>query len=183
MRYNIGSRRRRLCEHGFLLVCGIITGFGLLVLTLRSIDQPPPYSTSLTFPNELNSDELVEQNKYNQESDGESGKCATVEEMGESFAGDGHEKESLRVRQMIRYHFILNGPTRVRELPPEEFCEQGFVLGKASEAGFGNEMYKILTGAALSIMLNRSLIIGQTRHIGATSHLGSTYLIPMSHLL
>ncbi|XP_026377228.1 uncharacterized protein LOC113271545 [Papaver somniferum] len=163
MRYNIGSRRRRLCEHGFLLICGIITGFGLLVLTLRSIDQPPPYSTSLTFPNELNSDELVEQNKYNQESDGESGKCATVEEMGESFAGDGHEKESLRVRQMIRYHFILNGPTRVRELPPEEFCEQGFVLGKASEAGFGNEMYKILTGAALSIMLNRSLIIGQTR--------------------
>uniref|UniRef100_A0A0A9HKW2 Uncharacterized protein n=1 Tax=Arundo donax TaxID=35708 RepID=A0A0A9HKW2_ARUDO len=26
-------------------------------------------------------------------------------------------------------------------------------------------MYKILTAAALSIMLNRSLIIGQTRHI------------------
>ncbi|MCL7030962.1 hypothetical protein MKW94_023431 [Papaver nudicaule] len=155
MRYNIGSRRRRLCEHGFLIICGIIVGFGLLVLTLRSIDPPSPYSTSLSFPNELSSDELVmEEENSNQESV-ESGKCATVEEMGESFAGDGHEKESLRVRQLIRYHFILNGPARIRELPPEEFCKQGFVLGKASEAGFGNEMYKILTGAALSIMLNR----------------------------
>lgn len=40
-------------------------------------------------------------------------------------------------------------------------------MGKASEAGFGNEMYKVLTAAALSVMLNRSLIIGQTRHIGS----------------
>lgn len=53
----------------------------------------------------------------------------------------------------------------MRQLPAKEFCQHGFVLGKASEAGLGNEMYKILTGAALSIMLNRSLIIGQTRHI------------------
>lgn len=43
------------------------------------------------------------------------------------------------------------------------------MIGKASEAGFGNEMYKILTAAALSVMLNRSLIIGQTRHIGSFS--------------
>lgn len=42
-------------------------------------------------------------------------------------------------------------------------------MGKASEAGFGNEMYKILTGAALSVLLNRSLIIGQTRHVDSLS--------------
>ncbi|KAG6579044.1 hypothetical protein SDJN03_23492, partial [Cucurbita argyrosperma subsp. sororia] len=53
--------------------------------------------------------------------------------------------------------------SRVRHLPPEQFCKHGFVMGKSSEAGFGNEMYKILTAGALSIMLNRSLIIGQTR--------------------
>ena len=49
-------------------------------------------------------------------------------------------------------------------------------MGKASEAGFGNEMYKILTAAGLSIMLNRSLIIGQTRHIGPFSVL-SLYIL------
>ena len=67
--------------------------------------------------------------------------------------------------------FPISGAPRVRELPPEQFCKQGFVLGKASEAGFGNEMYKILTAAGLSVMLNRSLIIGQTRHIGSFSGL------------
>ncbi|GKV26083.1 hypothetical protein SLEP1_g35437 [Rubroshorea leprosula] len=69
-------------------------------------------------------------------------------------------------------HFLLtlvSGASAVRELPPQQFCRQGFVLGKSSEAGFGNEMYKMLTAAALSIMLNRSLIIGQTRHIGSFS--------------
>ncbi|XP_015697667.2 uncharacterized protein LOC102719052 [Oryza brachyantha] len=90
--------------------------------------------------------------------------CATVETMGEEAAGRGEaEAASLRVRGLIRRHFLLHGAARVRELPPYEFCKQGFVLGKSSEAGFGNEMYKILTAAALSIMLNRSLIIGQTR--------------------
>lgn len=67
-------------------------------------------------------------------------------------------------------HLInLSGAARVRELPPHQFCGQGFVIGKASEAGFGNEMYKILTAAALSVMLNRSLIIGQTRHMVSLS--------------
>lgn len=69
----------------------------------------------------------------------------------------------------------ISGAPRVRGLPPEQFCKQGFVLGKASEAGFGNEMYKILTAAGLSIMLNRSLIIGQTRHIGPFSCLLSSF--------
>ncbi|KAJ9178856.1 hypothetical protein P3X46_010705 [Hevea brasiliensis] len=88
--------------------------------------------------------------------------CATVEEMGESFKG-AVWKESLRVRRIIQEHFAVNGASRIQNLPPEQFCKHGFVFGKASEAGFGNEMYKILNAAALSIMLNRSLIIGQTR--------------------
>lgn len=71
--------------------------------------------------------------------------------------------------QMFICLISISGASRVRELPPEQFCKQGFVIGKASQAGFGNEMYKILTSAALSIMLNRSLIIGQTRHIGSPS--------------
>ncbi|KAG5537248.1 hypothetical protein RHGRI_024634 [Rhododendron griersonianum] len=82
--------------------------------------------------------------------------CATVEEMGEeAYSKEASWKESLRVRWIIRDHFDFHGAPRVRGLPPEQFCKQGFVLGKASEAGFGNEMYKILTAAGLSIMLNR----------------------------
>lgn len=91
-------------------------------------------------------------------------KCATVEEMGEIF-GRGYAEESLRVRRIIHNHFALNGALAVRELPQHHFCKHGFVIGKSSEAGLGNEMYKILTAAAVSVMLNRSLIIGQTRHI------------------
>ncbi|KAI5341296.1 hypothetical protein L3X38_020570 [Prunus dulcis] len=60
----------------------------------------------------------------------------------------------------------ISGASHARNLRLEQFCHHGFVMGKASEAGFGKEMYKILSGAALSILLNRSLIIGQTRHIG-----------------
>ncbi|KAK6155402.1 hypothetical protein DH2020_009650 [Rehmannia glutinosa] len=77
--------------------------------------------------------------------------CATVEEMGEIFSR-GYMEESLRVRKIINNHFALNGASRVRELHPEEFCNHGFVIGKASEAGLGNEVYKILTAAALSVM-------------------------------
>ncbi|KAG0485818.1 hypothetical protein HPP92_009897 [Vanilla planifolia] len=88
--------------------------------------------------------------------------CATVEGMGKVFAV-GSEKEIPKIKNVILRHFNSHGAARIRGLPPDEFCHEGFVLGKASEAGFGNEMYKILTAAALSIMLNRSLIIGQTR--------------------
>uniref|UniRef100_A0A0E0MFQ3 Uncharacterized protein n=1 Tax=Oryza punctata TaxID=4537 RepID=A0A0E0MFQ3_ORYPU len=106
--------------------------------------------------------------------------CATVERMGEEAAGRGSpEAASLRVRELVRRHFLLHGAARVRELPAYEFCKQGFVLGKASEAGFGNEMYKILTAAALSVMLNRGLYpfggyISYTKHsftIGEVKHL------------
>lgn len=110
--------------------------------------------------------------------------CATVEEMGEEAdSEEAYRKESLRVRSIIRDHFDFHGAPRVRGLPPEQFCKQGFVLGKASEAGLGNEMYKILTAAGISVMLNRSLIIGQTRHIGGNFHLRITSLIPTLLLL
>lgn len=69
------------------------------------------------------------------------------------------------LRSIIAHIAFILGASRVRQLPPEQFCKHGFVMGKSSEAGFGNEMYKILTAGALSIMLNRSLIIGQTRHV------------------
>ncbi|OAY67000.1 hypothetical protein ACMD2_04970 [Ananas comosus] len=101
-------------------------------------------------------EEAEEEVKEEEEGGGGRRSCATVEEMGEAFAG-GSEKESLRIRELIRRHFDLHGTARVRELPPHQFCKQGFVIGKASEAGFGNEMYKILSAAALSVILNRGL--------------------------
>ena len=73
------------------------------------------------------------------------------------------------LRGKLHVNFLISGAPRIRELPPEQFCRRGFVIGKASEAGFGNEMYKLLTAAALSVMLNLSLIIEQTRHIGSFS--------------
>ncbi|CAN1295791.1 hypothetical protein LINPERPRIM_LOCUS22942 [Linum perenne] len=57
----------------------------------------------------------------------------------------------------------LAGSEKEKKKTCEEFCRHGFILGRATEAGFGNEMYKILNAAALSIMLNRSLIIVQIR--------------------
>ncbi|KAL6890297.1 hypothetical protein ACP4OV_009060 [Aristida adscensionis] len=54
--------------------------------------------------------------------------CATVERMGEEAAGRGSaEQPSLRVRDLIRRHFELHGAARVRILPANEFCRQGFV--------------------------------------------------------
>ncbi|ONI19780.1 hypothetical protein PRUPE_3G297400 [Prunus persica] len=140
---------------------------GLLMLNLRQVDPP----TSPDFPMQI----------HNWDSESESGggrlgvkdeaenkikrksnSCAMVEEMGKDFKG-GFWEESLRVRKLIQHHFDLNGASHVRNLLPEQFCQHGFVMGKASEAGFGNEMYKNFSGAALSILLNWSLIIGQSR--------------------
>ncbi|KAH9329701.1 hypothetical protein KI387_001809, partial [Taxus chinensis] len=85
--------------------------------------------------------------------------CATVDEMGAAFAGQGEEEASLRIRRMIHNHFSQHGAARARELPAGQFCRQNFVFDRSPEAGFGNEMYKILTAAALSLLLNRPLII------------------------
>ena len=57
----------------------------------------------------------------------------------------------------------MAGATRVKQLPSKQFCRQNFVFGRASEAGLGNEMYKILIVVALSLLLNQSLIICKQR--------------------
>ncbi|CAN6709094.1 unnamed protein product [Malus baccata var. baccata] len=173
-------RRRRVSVGSILIVCALCAGTGLLMLNLRQVDPP----TSPDFYMQIGNLDSESENGGGVELETEpqskskrnSSSCATVEEMGKEFEGGGFWEESLRVRKFIQHHFDLNGASRVRNLPPEQFCQHGFVMGKASEAGFGNEMYKILSGAALSIMLNRSLIIGQTRHIAiytfSCAHIG-----------
>ncbi|KAG5051004.1 hypothetical protein AAZX31_02G061700 [Glycine max] len=165
MRYG-GGKRRSLSLKPLFVLCVVVTGLGLLVLSLRPLDAPASSTVPLsrasssefnTFSNNGSRVESILAVRHVGERP-----CKTVEEMGEDFGG-GVGKESLRVRRIIQNHFLANGASRVRDLPPEQFCRHGFVLGKASEAGFGNEMYKVLTAAALSIMLNRSLIISQTR--------------------
>ncbi|KAL4568149.1 hypothetical protein LXL04_023755 [Taraxacum kok-saghyz] len=156
------SRRKPVSLHCLLIASATFTGIGILFLTLRSLDDPSSFTTHhfTTTITQQQDEKQITKSKG----------CATVEEMGDDFRG-GFLEQSLRVRHIIRRHFDLNGAGRIRGLPPEEFCRQGFVIAKASEAGFGNEMYKILTAAALSVILNRSLIIGQTRHIGSISFL------------
>ncbi|XP_052874982.1 uncharacterized protein LOC108457319 isoform X2 [Gossypium arboreum] len=172
MRYGISRRKRALLRCLFILFAAF-TFITRLMLTLRSLDAPPTTITTtsngamLDLPAQL---ELLDLKRVAFLSSAETPiqagpktkNCATVEEMGKVFRGR-ILKDSLRVRKLIQTHFSINGAPRIRELPPEQFCRHGFVIGKASEAGFGNEMYKLLTAAALSVMLNRSLIIGQTR--------------------
>ncbi|XP_020208142.1 uncharacterized protein LOC109793085 [Cajanus cajan] len=162
MRAYGGGKRRRVAVQPFLVLCALVTGLGLLMLALRPLDATTPgplerasqdFNTSIINGS---SAEAVASRRVKLKA------CATVEEMGKDFRR-GVAKESLRVRTVIHNHFLNNGASRVRDLPPDQFCRHGFVLGKTAEAGFGNEMYKVLTAAALSVMLNRSLIIGQTR--------------------
>ncbi|KAL1539907.1 hypothetical protein AAHA92_24335 [Salvia divinorum] len=164
-------RRRRISVPLLLILIAISTIFGLLTTDLRSID-PSPKLQIRNKASEIFEKEEFPANSTAVKAGGAKGgrKCATVEEMGDIFSR-GYAEESLRVRRLIHHHFQANGASRVRNLPPEQFCNHGFVIGKASEAGLGNELYKILTAAALSVMLNRSLIIGQTRHIGSLSSL------------
>lgn len=150
---------------GFCLI--IFTALSLLLFNLNSISQTPQLTSPILTQFNSN-DSLSSQHPQLQLKKHEtvSTTCATVEEMGNADAAataSFDDLSSFRVRTLIHDHFALHGASRVRGLPQEQFCRQGFVLGKASEAGFGNEMYKILTAAGLSIMLNRSLIIGQTR--------------------
>ncbi|KAM6557814.1 hypothetical protein CsatB_004833 [Cannabis sativa] len=158
MRHGGGFRRRRVSIQSFVVVCAIFAAMGLFMLNLRPVDPPTTHNflVKLAATRDFPVPEIDETTKKGTRP------CATVEEMGEDFR-DGFWRSSLRVRRIIDQHFDLNGAQRVRNLSPEKFCQHGFVLAKASEAGLGNEMYKILSAAALSIMLNRSLIIGQTR--------------------
>ncbi|XP_042435985.1 uncharacterized protein LOC122021880 isoform X1 [Zingiber officinale] len=177
MRHPLGLPffRRKHRRFIILLFAVASTAFFLLLISSRPVEP----SDALTFfshvgdPNDVENDtggaeEVNEDDPESEEgvvvmerADG-GASCATVEKMGEAFAASS-ERESLRVRELIERHFNIHGAATVRDRPPGEFCRHGFVIGKASEAGFGNEMYKILTAAALSVMLNRSLIIGQTR--------------------
>lgn len=182
MRYGGGRRRRNLLQP-FLVMCATITGVGLLIMALRPLDPRPGAVIEVDYARD--SDEFLDFNSTGLNVGGEeprpprtSRSCATVEEMGKDFENGFVVKEMLRVRRVIEQHFVLNGASRVRDLPPDKFCRHGFVLGKTAEAGFGNEMYKLLSAAALSIMLNRSLIIGQTRHIEANILFRITFLMP-----
>ncbi|XAR50364.1 hypothetical protein NMG60_11004664 [Bertholletia excelsa] len=167
MRVVVSAKRHRRFVFRFFFLCTIFTVVGLLLLNLRVIDTPKGFSLpAKTLPEPVKLGDSVKANRSSPSHRRSAARssCATVEEMGEEATSEEETwKESLRVRRIIRDHFEFHGAPRVRRLPPEQFCRQGFVLGKASEAGFGNEMYKILTAAGLSVMLNRSLIIGQTR--------------------
>ncbi|KAG8089870.1 hypothetical protein GUJ93_ZPchr0011g27802 [Zizania palustris] len=169
-------RRGRSLRRSLLVAAVSAAALLLLVLHLHGPELPSSSTTPTShFPGDLSAGDgagrgsgeegEADGGRASSSSSSSSGAtCATVERMGEEAASRGSpEAASLRVRELIRRHFLLHGAARVRELPAYELCKQGFVLGKASEAGFGNEIYKILTAAALSIMLNRSLIIGQTR--------------------
>ncbi|CAJ1953333.1 unnamed protein product [Sphenostylis stenocarpa] len=157
-----GGKRRRVEPKPFVILCALVTGLGLLVLVFRPLENAPRTAVPFARASEINGSSsdggtsVVAFQRVGRKA------CKTVEEMGEDF-GRGVGRESLRVRKIIENHFVANGASIVRDWPPEKFCRHGFVLGKTSEAGFGNEMYKVLTAAALSVMLNRSLIIGQTR--------------------
>lgn len=188
MRYG-GGRRRRMLLQPFLVICATITGVGLLIMALRPLDPRPGAVIEVDYARD--SDEFLDfNNSTGLDVGGDeprlttkfppptSRPCATVEEMGKDFENGFVVKETFRVRRIIEQHFVLNGASRVRDLPPDKFCRHGFVLGKTAEAGFGNEMYKLLSAAALSIMLNRSLIIGQTRHIEANILFRITFLMP-----
>ncbi|GAB4848648.1 hypothetical protein Ancab_003359 [Ancistrocladus abbreviatus] len=174
MRLNGSPKRFLLSIKILLLLISLLTAFGLILLTLRQVEPSDDSAFPIKLEEIQDSGAISSENfqdlrnlSSRKELDGKNmaaaKTCATVEEMGEVFAGYGTWKESLRIRKLIQNHFEINGASRIRSLPPEQFCKHGFVIGKASEAGFGNEMYKILTAAALSIMLNRSLIIGKTR--------------------
>ncbi|GLU18730.1 hypothetical protein SLE2022_350140 [Rubroshorea leprosula] len=164
------SRNKPASPLTLLFFCATFAASGLLILTLRSVDPssppaPPHFPTPFLVRNSTSPSTSTSTRHDAVSADAPKKppkSCATVEEMGKVFKG-GFLEQSLRVRRIIQHHFAVNGASTVRELPPQQFCRQGFVLGKSSEAGFGNEMYKLLTGAVLSVMLNRSLIIGQTR--------------------
>ncbi|KAG8385001.1 hypothetical protein BUALT_Bualt04G0176700 [Buddleja alternifolia] len=173
-------RRRRVPIPFFLLLIVVFTALGLLMLNLRSINSSsdlPVKNSPLNISRK--GENPADDAKINQVEEAKGGnKCATVEEMGEIFSR-GYVEESLRARRIIHNHFAAYGASSVRELPPEKFCKHGFVIGKASEAGLGNELYKILTAAALSVMLNRgkypfgdyisysniSFTIGEVKHL------------------
>ncbi|PHU26630.1 hypothetical protein BC332_04962 [Capsicum chinense] len=137
MRLQVGSRRRRFSLHQALVGTVAVTVIGLLFLSFRFVD--PSIHLPVTTSEKVEADDDDKPADINLHNAQPNKTCATVEEMGQVFSR-GFEEEGYRVRKIIENHFAINGAARVRGLPPEEFCRHGFVLGKASEAGFGNEM-------------------------------------------
>ncbi|KAL4566701.1 hypothetical protein LXL04_030823 [Taraxacum kok-saghyz] len=119
-----------------ILSCAIFTLFGLLILAFISGNDLPA-GIPIPSPRELDNTTAKPAST-----------CATVEEMGNEAVGvsGGVDswKQSLKVRRLIRDHFEFQGASRVRSLSPDQFCKQGFVIGKASEAGVGNEIECLL---------------------------------------
>ncbi|KAL3526204.1 hypothetical protein ACH5RR_014576 [Cinchona calisaya] len=161
----VGWRRRRpsLC-HWFLIGTASLTVIGLFILTLRSVE--PSSSGIKETTHRVGGIQLQQPNQLEEENASPTAKkigCATVEEMGETFRR-GFREESLRARQIIHRHFNLNGAPRVRALPPEQFCKHGFVLGKASEAGLGNEIGKYPFGDYI-LYSNLTFTLTEVKHL------------------
>lgn len=111
MRYG-GGKRRSLSLKPLFVLCVVVTGLGLLVLSLRPLDAPASSTVPLsrasssefnTFSNNGSRVESILAVRHVGERP-----CKTVEEMGEDFGG-GVGKESLRVRRIIQNHFLANG--------------------------------------------------------------------------
>lgn len=100
----------------FFVLCVSVTGFGLLVLSLRLLDAPA--SSTVPLSRASSSSSSSEFNTSSKNGSRVKGvvavrrvgekPCKTVEEMGEDFGG-GVGKESLRVRRIIQNHFLANG--------------------------------------------------------------------------
>ncbi|KAL6659873.1 hypothetical protein ACP70R_002702 [Stipagrostis hirtigluma subsp. patula] len=191
-----GRSLSRVLRRALLVAAASAAALALLLLDHQLHGRKPPkpsFSSSQGLLDELPADPPPATRESGEEvavgggGGGGGATCATVERMGEEAAGRGSpEQASLRVRELIRRHFLLHGAARVRTLPAYEFCKQGFVLGKASEAGFGNEMYKILTAGALSIMgsypfgdyisyTNQSFTIQEIKHLWRKHRCAKTY--------
>lgn len=112
MRYG-GGKRRSLSLKPLFVLCVVVTGLGLLVLSLRPLDAPASSTVPLsrasssefnTFSNNGSRVESILAVRHVGERP-----CKTVEEMGEDFTSGVGKKESLRVRRMIQNHFLANG--------------------------------------------------------------------------
>ncbi|KHG03183.1 hypothetical protein F383_27110 [Gossypium arboreum] len=169
MRYGI-SRRKRSSVRWFLILCAAFTFISWLLLNLRSVDAPHLTTAAdeamLGLPAQLALRELRDaffSSSAQPPTKSPAKNCATVEEMGKVFEGK-ILKETRRVQIIIQRHFSINGAPRIRELPPEQFCKHGFVIGKASEAGFGNEMGKYPFGDYISYS-NLTFTLREVKHL------------------
>lgn len=105
---HVGYRRNRISLQAALLVGSILTGSCLFFLGLRSIEPDEPVADRLTEPLEPGTG-LQRPSSSSSASSSSSSSCATVEQMGDDSAAEGFEKESLRVRKLIRDHFQRHG--------------------------------------------------------------------------